>query len=130
MHELGMIQKIVDNAAAAATKAGLKNVKLLRMRIGKMAGFEPDQLQFLFDTYEKPVLLSSTKLEIEEIPVQLLCKKCGHKYIDHKFDDAVYAHEVSHTPYAYRPPQCPQCGSNEIEITHGKELELVDLEGE
>ena len=77
MHEVALIQKIVENAEAAAKNAGIKNVSTLRMRIGKMSGLEPGQLEFLFQTYEKDAGLKETRLEVEEIPVELECPECS-----------------------------------------------------
>lgn len=130
MHELVLIKKIVENAEAAAKKANINTVVTLNMRVGRMAGFEPEQLQFLFKTYEKSSSFSDTKLKVEEIPVELECTECRHVFIDERFDDFDFAHSVSHAPLAYTAPPCPKCGSNCPIIIRGRELELIDLEGE
>lgn len=130
MHELSLIKRIIDNVEAAAQKANLKMVKSVRMRIGKMAGFEPEQLQFLFKTYEKSPGFKDTILEVEEIPVELECPECKHTFIDAQFDNHEFAHTVSHAPMAYTPPSCPKCGANGPKIIKGRELDLVDMEGE
>ena len=130
MHELALIQKIIENCEAAAEKANLKTVRTVRMRIGRMAGFEPDQLQFLFETYEKSPSFADTKLEVEEVPVELECPECKHLFSDDRFNDHDFAHTVSHAPLAYEPPECPKCKANGPDLVRGKELDLVDLEGE
>lgn len=130
MHELGLITKIIDNARNAAIKADINSVSVVRMKIGKMAGFEPEQLNFLFTTYEKDNRLKNAKLEIEEVPVKLRCTGCQHTFIDERFNDHAYAHAISHTPYAYVPPPCPKCHAINPEMINGKELYIVDLEGE
>lgn len=131
MHELALIKKIVENAEHTAKTAGIKNVSILRMRIGKMTGFKPDQLNFLFETYEKKERLKNTKLEVEDVSVALECSECKHTFIDKRFDDNDFAHSISHVPLAYEAPSCPKCGANNgQEIIRGRELDLVDLEGE
>lgn len=130
MHELALIQKIVENAGATAKKANLKKVFVIRMRVGKMSGLGTEHLNFLFDTYEKDPSLENSRLEIEEIPVELECTECKHKFIDERFDDHDFAHSVSHAPRAYLPPPCPKCRSEGPGLIRGRELELIDLEGE
>lgn len=130
MHELSLIKKIIENVEAAAKKANIKNVKTVRMRIGVMAGFNPEQLNFLFKTYEKSASLSETVLEVEDIPVELECPECRHLFVDEQFNDPEFAHAVSHAPLSYAPPSCPKCGANGPQIVHGQELDLVDLEGD
>lgn len=130
MHELSLIKKIIDNVDAAAKKNNIAKVKTVRMRIGKMAGFEPEQLQFLFKTYEKSPALTDAELVVEEIPVELECPECKHLFIDEQFSDYEFAHTVSHAPMAYTPPSCPKCCANGPDIVRGRELDLVDLEGE
>lgn len=130
MHELSLVKKIIENAESAAKKAGFKNVHLLRIRIGKMSGFEPEQLNFLFGTYEKDACFSGTRIEVEEIPVELECPECRHVFIDVRFDDHDFAHTVSHAPIAYTPPICPKCGTDWPEIIRGRELQIVEMEGD
>jgi len=130
MHELSIIKKIIENAESVAKKEGIKKVSLIRMRIGKMAGFEPEQLNFLFETYEKDACLNDTRLEIKEIPVELECPECRYVFTDGRFDDHDFAHTISHAPLAYAPPSCPKCGADGSIIIHGRELELIDMEGE
>lgn len=129
MHEFPIVKKIVESAAEAAKKSNINNVKILRLRIGKMSGFEPGQLKFLFNTFEKDDSLKETKLDVEEIPVELECPECKNMYIDERFDDHEYAHTISHAPAAYEAPPCPKCGTNSPEIIHGRELDLTGLEG-
>ena len=130
MHELALIKKIIDNVEAAAKKASIGNVKIVRMRIGKMAGLEPDQLSFLYETYEKADCLKESKLEIEEIPVELECPECKHPFMDDRFNDYAFAHSVSHAPLVYSPPPCPKCGADGPIMIRGRELDLVNLDGE
>jgi len=130
MHELALVKKIIESAEKAAKANNIKKVSVLRMRIGKMAGFAPDQLTFLFDTYEKDPCLDGTKLEVEEVEVELECPECKHAFIDKRFNDHDFAHTVSHAPIAYEAPSCPKCNANGPCIIHGKELDMINLDGE
>lgn len=130
MHELAIVQKIVNAANKAAEENGIKAVIVLRLRLGQMAAAHPEQLNFGFATYAKGSRLENAKLVIEEVKVTLKCDKCGHEFHDTRFDDQDFAHEVAHAPLTYMPEACPKCGSESSDIICGKELELIGLEGE
>lgn len=130
MHELAIVQKIVNAANKAAEDNGIKSVKVLRLRLGQMAAAHPEQLNFGFATYAKGSRLENARLEIEEVAVVLKCQKCGHEFHDKRFDDHDFAHSVAHAPLAYMPEACPKCGSEGSDIIRGKEMELIDLEGD
>lgn len=127
MHELLTIKKIVESAEKAAKEANIGRVSTLRLRIGKMAGIDPSQFDFLFKTYEKPSSLKEATLEIEELPVELECQKCKETYIDERFDNRDFAHSISHAPLMYEAPACPKCKAGGPEIISGQELDLVHL---
>jgi hydrogenase nickel incorporation protein HypA/HybF len=130
MHELSIVKKIIETAADAAKKAKIKSVNVIRIKVGKMVGLEAEQLTILFDTFEKNDSFTETKLEIEEIPVELKCLKCGHFFTDERFNNHNFAHSTSHAPVAYESPPCPKCTADKAEIIRGQELDLIDLEGE
>lgn len=130
MHELAIVQKIVTAADKAAEANGISRVKKLRLRLGQMAAAHPEQLEFGFKTYAKGSRLEGTILEIEEIKIDLECDKCGSHFPDDRFNDHDFAHTVAHAPLAYLPPPCPECGSEGAKVVAGREIELVNLEGE
>lgn len=127
MHELLTIKKIVESAAKAAKEAKIDSVSTLKLRIGKMAGIDPSQLEFLFKTYAKPCSLKETTLEIEELSVDLECQKCKETYTDERFDNHDFAHSISHAPLMYEAPPCPKCKAVSPQIISGQELDLVHL---
>lgn len=129
MHELAIVQKIVNAANTAAEKNNIKRVKVLRLRLGQMAAAHPEQLQFGFETYAKGSRLEGAEFEIEEVRVELECNKCHVLFNDPRFDDDDFAHTIAHAPLAYLPPMCPN-GHEGAKIVKGQEMELIDLEGE
>lgn len=130
MHELALAQQLLDMIEENAKKHSLSSVKRARLRIGKMAAFKPDNIKFCFDSYRKDDLLKDIKLEIEAVPVELECKRCRHRWLDTRFDDPTFAHEIAHHPVQYQPPPCPKCGSTGAKLTGGNEMHLVEIEGE
>ena len=130
MHELAIAQKIIAAADKAAEKNGIKSVRILRLRLGRMAAAHKEQLEFGFATYAKGSRLENAKLEVEEVMVELECERCRMLFNDVRFEDHDFAHTVAHAPMAYIAPACPKCGSEGAKVVRGQEMELIDLEGE
>lgn len=128
MHEFGIVQTIVEIVTKSAKEKSIEHVKNVHMDIGRMAGFDPEQLSFLFQNYNKEDALKDAKFIVNEIDVELKCSKCKHTYIDERFHDRNYAHRISHAPMSYESPNCPKCNNNSVKIVRGKELTLVRLE--
>lgn len=129
MHELSIAQRIIEVIEAEAQKCGISKVRRARLKIGKMSAFQKEQLEFCLSTYEKSEALKDMRFSIEEVPVCLMCGSCRLEYIDDRFDDSEFAHDVAHAPALYLPPPCPSC-NGEAKIIKGNELELVNIEGE
>jgi hydrogenase nickel incorporation protein HypA/HybF len=130
MHELSIAQKIIETIEAEAVKNGMAKVRLAKLKIGKMAAFQKEQLEFCLSTYEKNPALEGMTFEITEIPVELSCNTCKMHYIDARFDDEEFAHDIAHAPALYLPPPCPTCASENVSIVAGREMELTSIEGE
>lgn len=130
MHELAIAQRIIEVIEAEAVKNGISKVRLARLKIGKMAAFQKEQLEFCLSSYEKNGALEGMKFEIEEVPVSISCKNCGKIFGDNRFDDEEYAHHIAHAPALYAAPECPACRSANVSVISGSEMELVSIEGE
>lgn len=130
MHELHIAQRIIDTIAAEAAKSNISKVRMAKLKIGKMAAFDKEQLEFALASSEKNETLEGMKFYVDEIPVELECKDCGHNFIDKRFDEMDFAHQIAHAPALYIPLKCPLCGSEDVAVICGSEMELISIEGE
>ena len=113
MHELSIIQSVVDIILEEMPKHGLTTITKVTLRIGAMRQVIPDSLQFAFECVRQGTPLERATLEIDHVPVQGRCKACQHTaVIEHWLD------------------VCPACQHPDLEIVTGKELEIKELEGE
>lgn len=128
MHELSIAKRIVDIIEEEAVKRGIAKVKCAHLRIGKMAAFQREQLEFCLPSYKKNERLSGMHFEIEEVAVEVKCQSCGMQYLDNRFEDDEFAHETAHAPMFYMPPACPACAGKDVIIVSGKEMELSSIE--
>jgi hydrogenase nickel incorporation protein HypA/HybF len=111
MHEISVMQSAIEIAVEQAKAQGAQQIHRVNMRVGTLAGVIPDSLEFAFDIVTQGTMAEGAKLEIEHIPAQCHCTQCGS---DFEPKDFFY--------------ECPNCGSLNVELLHGKELELAYLE--
>ncbi len=111
MHELGIAQNIVEIAQQAVPKDQTSAVRSIRIRIGPLSGIVPDSLDFCFEAIVRDTPFQQAKLTIEQLPVTLSCRKCAYRF---QTKDLEFL--------------CRSCGSHDLELVSGKELEIVDIE--
>ena len=83
------------------------------LRIGTLAGVEPDALRFAFDVVSRGTVVEGAVLEIEPVPAVVFCPGCRREF-------AVDEGSCIFT--------CPGCGDLCGEIRRGRELELSRIE--
>ena len=112
MHEMGIALEIID-IAVASIPPQLKNVRVERVNIevGKLSAIVPESLRFCFDIAVKDTRLEGAALVIEEVPVQARCKDCGEEWT---IDGPAFS--------------CRSCGSGQIDILSGRELDIKSIE--
>jgi hydrogenase nickel incorporation protein HypA/HybF len=83
------------------------------IRVGDLAGVDPDALSFCFEALVKETDLESVVLEIERRTQRHRCPRCGSEF-------EVLNHDTT----------CPSCGESMTTFLSGNELELAYLEME
>lgn len=107
MHELSIctsIQSIVADHAAG------RPVRIVHLDIGHLRQVIPDTLAYSWDIVVADSPLAGSELAINHIAATLVCRSCG-------------ASTTIEVPVF----RCP-CGSAEIDLTSGRELQVTSLE--
>lgn len=76
MHELGIMQQVVEICAAASGGARITRIVL---EIGAFAAVLPDAMRFCFDAATQDTVAEGAVLEIVEIPGLGRCRACGRE---------------------------------------------------
>lgn len=111
MHEVGLMREVIDAATAAAAAAGATRVHAVRLRVGRLAGVEPDALAFAFDVAAAGTPVEGAALSIDDVTVLCHCPRCDAEFAPPGFAFA-----------------CPRCGDVSRDVRRGTELELASLE--
>ena len=113
MHELAIAASILKTVEQETTSRGLQPVAQVGVRVGALSGVLPEALAFGFEALVAETPLAGCRLKIEQVPAQAQCQACSHT-----FDVA---------DFFFR---CPACGSVQVAVTHGYELDIAYLEVE
>jgi hydrogenase nickel incorporation protein HypA/HybF len=111
MHELSLAQNIVDIIHQYVPDDRTEDVRLVKIKVGPLAGVVPDSLDFCFNAIVSDTPLTRARLDIEETSLQSHCTRC----------DMVFA--VAAASFL-----CPRCGSGESKVISGAELQVVEIE--
>ncbi|MDQ3644090.1 MAG: hydrogenase maturation nickel metallochaperone HypA [Actinomycetota bacterium] len=108
MHELSIAQAIVD---VAARHAGPRRVERVHVRIGRLRQVVPSALAFSFELCAHGTPVDGAALEIEPVAIGAVCRPCQ-----------------TESELAGFPLACPRCGSLDVEVLRGEELQVESLE--
>ena len=110
MHELSISTAVLNTALK---HAGDRRVTRVSLRVGRLRQVVPESLSFYWGIVARDTDCEGAELELMEIDARLACRDCGR----------TWSPEIP----AFR---CPDCGSAEVEITAGEELEVDYIEVE
>jgi hydrogenase nickel incorporation protein HypA/HybF len=107
MHELALAESIVG---AVCDRADGRPVRRVTVRIGALTAVVPDAMEFCFGLAVQGTVADGAVLAIEHRPGTAHCRSCG---ADVRLPDPILL--------------CP-CGSADLEVTGGRELQIVSME--
>jgi hydrogenase nickel incorporation protein HypA/HybF len=108
MHELSIATAILNTAVKHADGQPVSRV---RMRAGQMRQVVPQSLRFYFEIVARDTVCEGAELDLEEVEAQLGCEVCGWSW---EPDIPAFL--------------CSKCGSTEVAILAGEELEVDYIE--
>jgi hydrogenase nickel incorporation protein HypA/HybF len=111
MHELSIAEELLHIIEQMALQEGIRKVDRINLRIGELSGVFPDSLEFAFEILSKGKITEGAYVDIEMVAVKVRCAKCGKLVIS--------GEEI-----------CPSCGSSDLSLSGGDELEILSFEGD
>ena len=112
MHEASIAMSIIGIAEERCKEAGYDQVSSISVRIGSASGVLPDVLAMAFDIVKLDTLAKVSMLNIDEIPLGGDCIDCASPFTTE--DQFILS--------------CPDCGSNKLTFTTGREMEITQIE--
>jgi hydrogenase nickel incorporation protein HypA/HybF len=111
MHELTIVDSLVAAAVDEAQRRGAKRIVQINCRIGRLRQVNQQLLREVFEIARLGSAASAAVLDVTYGGTRLTCRDCAHcvDLDDWRFD-------------------CPRCGSSNVELSGGDEIELTSLE--
>uniref|UniRef100_A0A7C5Z4M8 Hydrogenase maturation factor HypA n=1 Tax=Caldicellulosiruptor owensensis TaxID=55205 RepID=A0A7C5Z4M8_9FIRM len=110
MHELDLMIEVVNFVEDFARKNGITKIDTLVLQIGELSSVIPSYVEYCYPAAVDGTMLENTKLKIEIIPANALCKKCT------KVFNIVENKGV-----------CPECNERSWELLSGREFLIKEI---
>lgn len=111
MHELGIAGNILEIVRQAVPEGQAGAVRKIRIRVGALSGVVPDSLLFCLEALLDESEMRHAGPVMETIPAVAHCQACLKRCT---LEDFAFS--------------CPFCGSADLDLISGRELEVVDIE--
>lgn len=111
MHEMSLAESMREIVEDTARANGATAVRLVRLRIGRLAPVEMEALRFCFDVVTKGGVADGARLEIEPVDGTAWCWDCSESVV-----------------IAGLAEPCPRCGGHRLNVTGGTEMRVHELE--
>ncbi len=113
MHEMSYVVRFVNDALEALKDEKEKpSVDKVCVSVGEMTDVLPEYLHKYYPQAVKETLLEGSDLEVEMIPVRVVCGGCGSEY-----------HPCRENKYL-----CPSCGDGNGKVIAGRDVVLERIE--
>ena len=110
MHEFSIASSIIKTLMTVAEEH-TQQVAAATVAVGPMSMIVPELLTHAYQALTKDTPLAGSELHIEQVPVTAVCNECG-------------AETESYEPFV----TCSKCGSLNLKIKSGYELQIVSAE--
>jgi hydrogenase nickel incorporation protein HypA/HybF len=111
MHELAICEALVRQVGAIAEQRQASAVEKIVIAVGPLSGVEPELLARAFTVAQQGTLAQKAELYIEQPPIEVSCRTCGH------------AGQASANRLL-----CAACGDWRVKVQSGDDLMLLRLE--
>lgn len=112
MHELSIVESVVDSVTESLAAYPGARVVEVRLRIGALASVVVDSLEFCWGLATEGTALRGAKLRVTNVPVVMHCRPC-HADVELK---------------GVQSFRCPRCGEACSDLRQGREMEIDSIE--
>ncbi|WP_332841592.1 MULTISPECIES: hydrogenase maturation nickel metallochaperone HypA [Paraclostridium] len=110
LHELGVVIEVVKTVERVVLEQNLNKVDTVVLQIGELSSMIPKYIRECYPAAVDGTMLHDTKLEIEILPGNGICKECSKVF-----------------NLIENNRKCPNCNSTEWEILGGKEFFIKEI---
>lgn len=113
MHELSIVEAIVDTAIPIAKENNAKKILKIYLKVGELSGIVESCVKEYFKEVSKGTIAQDGEIIVEVEPVKIKCLDCGYT------GNSVKPHGI-----------CPKCHKENINVISGNDYYIDHLEVE
>lgn len=76
MHEYSLVEALVTRVEEEARKRQATRIVSLHVRVGSMAGVDPELFQTAYDTFRAGTICADAPLTLRRVPATWACPRC------------------------------------------------------
>ena len=76
MHEYSLVEALISRVEAEARKRGALKVHGLSVRVGELAGVDPELFQTAYDTFRAGTVCADAPLSLRQVAASWSCPTC------------------------------------------------------
>lgn len=111
MHEISVMQNILNKVKEIALENKADKVKKIAIQIGQMTCIDAENLLFVFEVMKKGSIAEEAEMVVSKLPVKAKCQDCGNEFA---VENLIFL--------------CDNCGSKKAKIIQGEEIILEKME--
>lgn len=113
MHERSLVTGLIEQVLQTVKTRGLGRLHEIQLRIGEFSGVEPRLVELAFLEMAPDYWETEVQLNIDVVPLMAACQSCRVEFAVQGFRFV-----------------CPACGSGQVAVTSGEEMQLVSIKAE
>ena len=111
MHELSIAQSIVEIVEQYVPQDHQGEVQTVKLKVGELSGVVVESLEFCFSAVTAGTRFEGALLDVEHIRLTARCRRCANV-----------------APVSDNSFSCHACGSTDVAIVSGRELQVTEIE--
>jgi len=76
VHEYALVEALVSRVEAEAASRSATRIARLSVRVGEMAGVDPELFQTAYDTFRAGTICADATLTLTRVPARWSCPRC------------------------------------------------------
>lgn len=110
MHEIGVVIEVIKTVERFAKQNDVTKIEMLVLQIGELSSMIPRYVEACYPAAIEGTILEETKLKIEIMPANALCKSCNKVF-----------NIVEHNKI------CPDCNAEDFDLLSGREFMIKEI---
>jgi len=113
MHELGIMETVLDTAMEFATENSASEIREIHLLTGVVFGIHRDYADMFFKMISKGTIAENAKLVFDLVPARFICREC--KQI------------TEFTALSEKEFFCSHCDSRQVTMVSGREFRIQSM---